>query len=146
MALFPMLILLMQVRRKLLNLYFWLILFASIIILAKGAVSGYQNGFVKELEGLVSGICAIVVLMLISRLVTGTIGEDVSSRAIAIALVIVLGILYSLFRIIFGSLRLFAGLPVISFIDKVLGAGAGAAKAFMLLYVVDHLLRIWLAL
>ena len=61
-------------------------------------------------------------------------------------LLIVIGALYSLCRIIFGSLKLFAGLPVISFADGVLGLLAGGAKAFMLLYIVDHVAKIWLNL
>ena len=69
-----------------------------------------------------------------------------STKALAIALLIVIGALYSLCRIIFGSLKLFAGLPVIKFVDEVLGLIAGAAKAFMLLYVVDYIVKIWLNL
>lgn len=128
------------------NLYFWLILFASVIILAKGAIGGFHNGFVKEVEGLAAGFFAVVVLVLISSLVRGGGSSGASSKAIAIALLIVLGILYALFRIILSSLHLFAGLPVIRLLDQVLGLAAGAAKAFLLLYIVDYFLRIWLNL
>ena len=41
---------------------------------------------------------------------------------------------------------MFAGLPVIKFVDEALGLIAGAAKAFMLLYVVDYIVKIWLNL
>lgn len=128
------------------NLYFWLILFAYVLILARGVIRGFEKGFVKEIEGLVAGICSIIVLVLTSGLVTGTLGENVSTKAMAIAMLIVLGILYFLCRIIFSSLKLFAGLPVIKIVDQILGAGAGGIKAFMLLYVVDHILKIWLNL
>ena len=131
---------------KILNLYFWLIIFISIIILIFGAVRGYRNGFVAELEGLVALILALVSLIIISGLVRGSAGNGISTKALAIALLIVIGALYSLCRIIFGSLKLFAGLPVIKFVDEVLGLIAGAAKAFMLLYVVDYIVKIWLNL
>ena len=116
------------------------------MIMICGFVRGYHRGFVKELEGLVAAIFAVISLVLISGLVRGTIGENVSAKALAIAMLIVIGALYSLCRIIFGSLKLFAGLPVISFADGVLGLLAGGAKAFMLLYIVDHVAKIWLNL
>ena len=105
-------------ERKNVNLYFWLIIVVSIMIMISGFVRGYHRGFVKELEGLVAAIFAVISLVLISGLVRGTIGE----------------------------IKLFAGLPVISFADGVLGLLAGGAKAFMLLYIVDHVAKIWLNL
>lgn len=129
-----------------LNLYFWLIVIISVLILVYGTVRGYHNGFVKELEGLVALICALVSLILISGLARGSLGDRISTRALAIALLILIGAFYSLCRIIFGSLKLFANLPVIHFLDEVLGLFAGAAKAFMLLYVVDYIVKIWLNL
>ena len=128
------------------NLYFWLILFASVLFLANGCYQGYRKGFVKELEGLAAWICSAAALILISSLARGNMGERVSTRALAIALLIVLGAVYGLCRIVFSSLRLFAGLPVIRFLDSVLGIGAGAAKAFLLLYIVEHIMKIWLNL
>ena len=128
------------------NLYFWLIVIISVFVLVYGAVRGYHKGFVKELEGLVALSCALVSLILISGLARGTVGDHISTRALAIALLIVIGVFYSLCRIIFGSLKLFAGLPVIHFLDEVLGLFAGAAKAFMILYVVDYIVKIWLNL
>lgn len=128
------------------NLYFWLILLVFLLILVYGALRGFHNGFVNELEGLVALILAMVSLVLVSGLVRGSMGDQVSDKALAIALLIVIGVLYSLCRIIFGSLKLFAGLPVIRFVDEVLGLLAGTAKAFMLLYVVDYIVKIWLNL
>ena len=132
--------------RSIMNLYFWLILFLSIVFLAYGAFRGYKNGFVKEVEGLVAIVFSVVCLVLVSGLTRGAIGENISSKALAIALLIVIGALYSLCRIIFSSLKLFAGLPVIRILDQLLGLFAGGAKVFMLLYVVDHIAKIWLNL
>lgn len=129
-----------------LNIYFWLILIVSVLLLARGVIKGFRIGFVKEAEGLAAGICALVALILISSLAMGAMGDKVSTKVMAIALLIVLGAMYALFKIIFSSLKLFAGLPVISLVDHILGAGAGAAKTFILLYIVDYLVRIWLNL
>ena len=63
------------------NLYFWLIIVVSIMIMISGFVRGYHRGFVKELEGLVAAIFAVISLVLISGLVRGTIGENVSAKA-----------------------------------------------------------------
>jgi uncharacterized membrane protein required for colicin V production len=109
-------------------------------------MKGFKTGFVKEVEGLAAGICALVVLILISSLAIGAMGEKVSTKAMVIALLIILGCMYALFKIIFSSLKLFAGLPVINVLDHILGAAAGAAKSFLLLYIVDYLTRIWLNL
>ena len=128
---------------EVLNLYFWMILFICIVVLANGVL---RNGMVKELEGLVAGVFSVAALILISGLARGSIGEQVSSKALAIALLIVLGGVYSICRLAFSALKLFAGLPVIHAADAVLGLAAGGAKAFLLLYVVDHILRIWLNL
>ncbi|MDO5133454.1 MAG: CvpA family protein [Eubacteriales bacterium] len=126
------------------NLYFWLILFISAAILIRGALRGARNGFVKEAEGLAAVIFTTITLVLISSIARGNITEHVSTKALAIALLVVLAILYSLCRIIFSSLRLFAGLPVIRHIDSILGIAGGTAKAFLLLYIIFYLLKIWL--
>ena len=128
------------------NIYFWLILIISGLLMVRGVKKGFKNGFVKEAEGLAAGICALAVMVLISGLAVGAMGDKVSSKALAIALLIILGAIYALLKIIFSSLKLFAGLPVISLADHILGVAAGAAKTFILLYVVDYLARIWLNL
>lgn len=134
----------MRIGRRTVNIYFWLILFAYIIILAYGGIRGFDRGFVRELQGLIAGICSAAALILISGLVRGSMGERVSTKAMAIALLIVLAIIYSLCRMILSAMKLFAGLPVIKFVDKILGVAAGITKSFLLLYIVDHLLKIWL--
>ncbi len=128
------------------NLYFWLIIAASVIILAAGAFIGGHRGLVKELEGLVAAICATAALVLIGSLARGSMAEHISTKALAIALLIILGLLYAVCRIVFMSLRLFAGLPVIRYLDSILGIAAGALKAYLILYVVFYLLKIWLNL
>ena len=128
------------------NIYLWLILIVSVLLLARGVIKGFRIGFVKETEGQAAGICALVAMIMISSLAMGAMGDKVSTKVMAIALLIVLGAMYALFKIIFSSLKLFAGLPVISLVDHILGAGAGAAKTFILLYIVDYLARIWLNL
>lgn len=128
------------------NLYFWLIIFICIVVLANGALRGFRKGLVKELEGLVAGVFSVAALILISGLARGSMSDRVSAKALAIALLIVLGAVYSLCRIVFSTLHLFTNLPVIRFLDAVLGVAAGGAKAFLFLYVVDHILRIWLNL
>ena len=128
------------------NLYFWLILFAYVLVLARGTIRGFEKGFVKEIEGLAAGVCSITALILIGGLATGSIGDKVSTKALAIAMLIVISIFYFLCRIVFSSLKLFAGLPVIKVADQVLGAAAGIAKAFLLLDIVDYILKIWLNL
>jgi uncharacterized membrane protein required for colicin V production len=135
-----------EAGEKNVNLYFWLILFASILILAGGCIRGYRRGFVKETESLVSWICAAATLVLISGLTRGSLTENISTRALAIALLIVLGVVYSLCRIVFASLHIFAGLPVIRVLDGILGIFAGLIKSFLLLYVVEHIAKIWLNL
>lgn len=115
------------------------------VLLAYGAVRGYKNGFVKELEGLVASIFAVAMLVAISGLARGSMDKRVSAQALAIALLIVIGLLYSLCRII-SSLKLFADLPVIRILNELLGFVAGGAKIFLLLYIVDHLAKIWLNL
>ena len=128
------------------NLYFWIILLISVVALTFGAFRGYHRGFVRELESLVALICTVSAFVLISGLARGSLGTHVSTKALATALLIMLGALYSICRIIFASLRLFSGLPVIRFADSVLGVAAGVAKAFLLLYVVECILKIWLNL
>lgn len=128
------------------NLYFWLIIAISVIILAAGAFIGGHRGLVKELEGLVAAVCATVALVLVGSLARGNMTENISTKALAIALLIILGLLYSVCRIVFASLRLFAGLPVIRYLDGILGMAAGVLKAYLILYVVFYLLKIWLNL
>ncbi len=87
------------------NIYFWLILIVSVLLLARGVIKGFRIGFVKEAEGLAAGICALVALILISSLAMGAMGDKVSTKVMAIALLIVLGAMYALFKIIYPGRR-----------------------------------------
>lgn len=128
------------------NIYFWLYLFIAVLVVAAGTFAGGRNGFVKEAEGLVVTVLSVIALALVSSLARGGLQGRAGSKALAIALLIVLGAVYALLRALFSSLRLFAGFPVIHIVDSFLGLIAGAAKAFLLLYIVDLFLRIWLEL
>ena len=110
------------------NLYFWLILFAYVLVLARGTIRGFEKGFVKEIEGLAAGVCSITALILIGGLATGSIGDKVSTKALAIAMLIVISIFYFLCRIVFSSLKLFAGLPRTAVLNSKKTYGFGKIK------------------
>ena len=105
------------------NIYFFVIIIASVAILLGSMNRGLKKGLWKNLRAESTsggGLLAGIVMLLFT--VT----------------------LYKLFHLVFSGLDLIARLPIIRWLDSALGLVLGLIEGFVILYLLEYLLRNYL--
>lgn len=126
------------------SVYIVLIVIVDVLILIGMTVHGAHKGFAKLFSGAVSLLIAAFAVIQISGLVNNAERGSGHGLLTGILMLIILGIIYKIVRIILSSIRFLSRLPVLSGLDKVLGVAAGFGEGFIILYVGEYLLRMYL--
>ncbi|WP_337404682.1 CvpA family protein [Suilimivivens sp.] len=107
--------------------YFSLVIVALIFIWRIAA--GVKKGMVKELISLIAmvaaGFCVILIMGALNSYFDQKIGQAVQFVCVLFAVCLV----YRLMNVLFTSLKLISGLPVIRWLDKLLGMVLGVVEA-----------------
>lgn len=116
------------------NLNFLMII---VIILALfKAVDGYKKGMVKEIISLVS----MAVLCAVAALIAGGISSYNNGRIfnviVAAILLLLVLIVHQLLKVVFFSAKLLSKLPVVNFVNKLLGMVFGVFEVVLFLWTV----------
>lgn len=124
-----------------------LLLAISIGILIILSVYGYIKGFIKMLVPIISGILGIVFLYLLrdwlfSFLFRWTFfhGEHVLARVVVILLFYFAGVLA--LKWVLGMLKLMTKLPLVHGLNKLMGAVAGLAEGFLVVWLLLYIIQI----
>ena len=118
-----------------------LLLPALLLLAVWRAWRGYKNGFAEEIYRLISLVAALFVLALLLMAVSSFRAYDMKNGIISVILLIITGIVLHLFGIIMKSLKAIAKLPIISFLNRLLGLAAGIAEVIVgawIMYCVIH--------
>lgn len=106
-------------------------------------VTGFRRGIVREIISLiamaVAGFCAMLILKVVGSYLNREIGEMIQM----IAILLVVCIVYRLVHTLFTSLKLISKLPIIRWLDKLLGAAIGCAEAALIIGFLIHVLKNW---
>ena len=121
--------------------------YAALIIIALifiwRMVVGFKKGMVQELISLVAmavaGVCVVLILGAIGSYLDKEIAQVVKMVAVLLAVCLV----YRLVNVLFTSLQLIAKLPIVRWLDKVLGLAVGFAEAGLMVMVFIHVLKNW---
>ncbi len=124
--------------------YIILILAADVLVLVGMTIHGIHAGFAKLISKVISLVVSIAVVVLLSSIVSGYRKGDTSNFLIGVVFLIILGALYKLIHAILSSIRFLAGLPILTGVDKILGAVTGFLGGFGILYIAEYLLRVYL--
>lgn len=108
-----------------------------VIILAVYKVAdGYKKGMVKEIVSLVS----MAVLCAVAALIAGGISSYNNGRIfnviVAAVLLLLVLIVHQLLKVVFFSAKLLSKLPVVNFVNKLLGMVFGVFEVVLLLWTV----------
>lgn len=109
-----------------------------IVILAAilKAIDGFKKGMVKEIISLVSLAVLCAVAALLAQGVSNYNDGKIFNAVVAVVLLVLLGIVHNLLKIVFFSAKLLSKLPVIHFLDKLLGVVFGVFEVVLLLWMV----------
>jgi len=111
----------------------------SIILLAFIVIKiadGYKKGMVKEIISFISLIIMCIVILLVSVGIHSYMEKEFVGILIAILLLAALGVAHHALKLVFFSAKLISKLPVIHWIDKLLGMAVGALEVILILWTV----------
>lgn len=106
-------------------------------------VAGFKRGMVQELISLiamaVAGFCVMLILGAVSSYFEKEIGQLIQFVCVLLTVCIV----YRLVSILFTSLKLISKLPIVRWVDRLLGVVVGGAEAALLVGVAIFFLKNW---
>ena len=109
---------------------------AVILVMVYNVVQGYKHGMVKAVISLVSMVVLCVVVALLANAVSSYHDGKYYNLAVVVILLALLGIAHHLLGVVFFSAKMIAKLPVISFLDKLLGIVLGVCETVLILWTV----------
>lgn len=112
------------------------LLIGVIILAACKAVDGYGKGMVKEIISLVSMAVLGATVALLAGAFSSYNDGKIFNVVVAVVLLTVLIIAHHLLKIVFFSAKLVSKLPVVHFVDKLLGVVFGLFEVILLLWTV----------
>ncbi len=95
---------------------------------------GHACGMMQEVVNLLSGVISLACVALVFLAVTSAMNKSTHILTACIIALILLGVLFKLFRLIFAPLLAVGSISIVSGINKLLGAVMGAAEACLLAY------------
>lgn len=107
-----------------------------LILLIWRVKRGYACGMMQEIANILSGVLALVCVVLIFFAINSFRGKSMHVLAACIAALILLGICFKLCSLILRPLLAVEKISVVSAINKVLGAALGAAEACLLVFLL----------
>lgn len=97
---------------------------------------GYACGMMQEIANILSGVVALVCVVLIFFAINSARGKSMHVLAACIAALILLGICFKICSLIFRPLLAVDKICIVSGINKFLGAVLGAAEALLLAFLL----------
>lgn len=107
-----------------------------LILLVVKVLEGYKRGAIKEIISFVSLIVLCAVAALIGKGLESYLHKEFVGVAVTILLLCVLGIAHHLLGLIFFSAKLISKLPVVHWLDKIMGMAVGALEVILILWTV----------
>ena len=113
-----------------------LMLIAAALFALFKVVDGYKKGMIKEVVSLVTLILMGIMVVLISKGLHSYMEKEVVGVIIAVVLMALLGVVHHLLNVVFFSAKRISKLPVISWINEVLGAVFGVLEVILTLQII----------
>lgn len=120
-----------------------ILVIAAVLVLLWKVTDGYKHGMVKEIISFISLIVLCVIVVLLGSGLQSYMEKKYIGVAIAILLLCILGIVHHLLGLVFFSAKMISKLPVIHWVDKVLGIVTGALETVLLLWTVYVFIMLW---
>lgn len=106
-------------------------------------VVGFRKGMVQEITALIAMAVAVFCLALILGAIGNYMDKEVGQLIKTILILVVVCLVYRLVHVLFTSLELISKLPIISWLDKLLGAAVGFCEAGLIVGLLVYFLKNW---
>ncbi|MCM1542169.1 MAG: CvpA family protein [Blautia sp.] len=112
-----------------------LLIIVAVAALCK-LVDGYKKGMVREIISLVSMVVLCIVAGLLAFGAKNYMSGKTMGVVVAVVLLVLIGIAHHLLGLVFFSAKVISGLPVIHFVNKLLGAVFGVCEVALILWTI----------
>jgi len=113
-----------------------LLFITVVVVLILCVASGYKKGAVKEIIAMVSLLITSIVVILLANGVSSYVDGKIFNVILVVILLAVVGLVRHLLGVVFFSAKLIAKLPIVSWLDKLLGIAVGVAETVLLLWTL----------
>lgn len=111
----------------------------TLIVVALLAVylmcKGYQKGFTKQISDIVALGAAFFVLALLYMLFSSFQAGETVNVVYSVIFLVIFGLIHGIVKFFLNSAKAISHLPIVSFLDKVLGIVAGALKCLLIVWL-----------
>lgn len=106
-----------------------------VIVMICMVMAGYKKGLTRQISGLVALIAAFVILSLGIMLVSSFQNREVTNTVYSVILLTLFGLVYGIVKFLLRSFKLLSNLPILSFLDHVLGIAVGLVKGILIVWI-----------
>lgn len=114
-----------------------------LIVLLFKMSDGYKKGMVKEIVSVISMIVLCIVLALLAYGASSYFDGQFAGVVVAVILLGVLGLAHHLINVVLLPAKLLAKLPIVKFLDKLLGILFGAIEVCFVLWTLYALIMMF---
>lgn len=109
---------------------------AVLVLLVIKMAEGFKRGMVREIISFISLIVLCAVAALIGRGLQSYVEKEFMGVVVAVLLLCILGIVHHLLGIVFFSAKLVSKLPIVHWLDKLLGIAVGALEVVLIIWTI----------
>lgn len=113
-----------------------ILLIIVLLLLLFNVVGGYKKGMVREIISFVSMIVMCVVIALIGNGLKSYFEGELLGVVVVVLLLCLLGIAHHLLGVIFFSAKIISKLPIVHWLDKLLGVVVGILETILILWTI----------
>jgi uncharacterized membrane protein required for colicin V production len=110
------------------------------VIFIVGAVGGWKQGLIEGVIGLVSFILGLIILAITASGVGSYLHKSYIKVAIAVALLIVIGLIYKIVKLVLDTFKILRVIPIGKFADKLAGIVLGLCEALFIVWIAFFIL------
>lgn len=120
-----------------------LFLIVMIIVLGCKIASGHKRGMVREVISFLSLIVECIVVVLLGNGIHSYLEGEFLGVAAAVLLLAVLGIVHHLAGLVLFPAKMVSKLPIVHWLDKLLGVVAGILETVVILWTIYTLIMLF---
>lgn len=114
-----------------------LLCIVAAVLLFINVVTGYKRGMVRQVISFISLVVLCTIVVLIGNGLQSYYDGKFLNVAAVVLLLAVLGIAHHLLGLVFFPAKMVTKLPVVHWLDKLLGIVAGALETVLLIWTLD---------
>ena len=123
-------------------MYYAALIIIALIFIWRMTV-GFRKGMVQEIISLIAMAVAGVCVLLIFGAIGSYLNREIGKVDQMVIVLLVVCAVYRLIHVLFTSLELISKLPVIKWLDKLLGIVIGAGEAALIVGFIIYFLKSW---